>query len=117
MKTRPEATRHKQTRLLAVNISSNMSATNISNLLLQNINEPLPVETQLDKVLIWGKSLSALPIFTRTEIHLHVKKCGKLKGKSISKTSVRGRLFKHERFLSSDSVYTAFNQLYFYVKG
>ena len=92
MKTRPEAIRHKQTRPRAVNISSNMSATNISNLLLQNINEPLPVETR------WGKSLSSLPIFTMTEIDLHVRKCGKLKGKSISKTSVKGRLFKHERF-------------------
>ena len=111
MKTRPEAIRHKQTRPRAVNISSNMSATNISNLLLQNINEPLPVETR------WGKSLSSLPIFTMTEIDLHVRKCGKLKGKSISKTSARGRVFKHERFLSSDSVYTAFNLLYFYAKA
>ena len=116
MKTKPETIRNKQTRLRAVNISSNiMSATNISNL-LQNINEPLPVETQLDKALTWGESLSTLPIFTRREIELHVRKCGKLKGKSISKTSVRGKLFKHERFLSSDSVYTAFNLLYFYVK-
>ena len=85
MKTRPKAIRHIQTRLHAVHISSNiMSATNISNLLLQNINEPLPVETQLDKALTWGKSLSTLPIFTRREIDLHVRKCGKLKGKSIS---------------------------------
>ena len=86
-----------------------MSATYISNLLLQNINEPLPVETQI-KALTWRKSLSTLSIiFTRREIDLHVRKCGgKLKGKSISKTSVRRRYFKHERFLSSDSVYTAF---------
>ena len=49
-----------------------MSATNISNLLLQNINEPLPVETQLDKVLTWGKSLSTLPIFTSREIDLRL---------------------------------------------
>ena len=117
MKTRPEAVRRKQTRLRAVDISSNiMSTTNISNLLLQNINEPLPVETQLDKALTWGKSLSTLSIFTRRKIDLHVRKCGKLKEKSISKTSVRGRLFKHKRFLSSDSVYNAFNLLYFYVK-
>ena len=67
-----------------------MSATNISNLLLQNINELLPVEVQLDKAL------------TRREIDLRVRKCGKLNGKSISKTSRRGRLFKHERFLSSE---------------
>ena len=65
-----------------------MSAANISNLLLQNINEPLPVETQLDKALTWGKSLSTSTIFTRREIDLHIRKCGKLKGKSISKISV-----------------------------
>ena len=116
-KTRSEAIRHKQKGMRAVYISSNiMSATNISNLLLQNIIESLPVDTQLDIALTWSKSLSAIPIFTRTEIHLHVRKCGKLKGKSISKTSVRGKLFKHWLFLSSDSVYTAFHLLYFYVK-
>ena len=113
MKTRPEVIKHKQTRLHAVHISSNiMCVTNISNLPLQNINEPLPVEIQLDIALTWGKSFSTLPTFTRREIDLHVRKCGKLKAKSISKTSVRGRLFKHKRFLSSDSVYTAFNLLY-----
>ena len=50
-----------------------MSATNISNL-LQNINEPLPVETQLDKALTSGKSLSTLPTFKRREIDLHVRR-------------------------------------------
>ena len=90
-----------------------MSATNISELLLQNINEPLAIGTQLDKALTLGKSLTTLPIFTRREINLHVKKCDKLKGESISKTSVRGRLFKHECFLPRDSVYTAFNLLFF----
>ena len=94
-----------------------MSATNIYELLLQNINEPLPVETHLEKSLTWGKFLSTLHIYTRREIDLHVKKCGKLKGKSISKTPVRGRLFKLESFLSSDSIYTVFNLLYFYVKA
>ena len=85
MNTRPEAIRHKQIGLRVVHISSNiMPATNISNLLLQNINEPLPVETQLGIALAWGKS--TLPIFTRREIDLHVRKCVKLKGKSISKT-------------------------------
>ena len=94
-----------------------MSVTNISNLPLQNINESLPVEIQLDIALTRGKSFSTLPIFTRGEIDLHVRKCGKLKAKSISKTTVRGRLFKHKRFLSIDSVYTAFNLLYFFAKA
>ena len=101
-----------------MHISSNiMSPTNISNLRLQNINQPLPIETRLDVALTWGKSLSTLVIFTWRGIDLHVKKCGKLKGKSISKISVRRKLFKNERFLSSDSVYTSFNLLYFYVKA
>ena len=117
MKTRPEVIRHKQTGLRAVHISSNMSTTNISKLLLQNINEPMPVETQLDEALTWGKSLLTLPVFTTRKIDLHVRKCGKLKRKSISKIPVRGRLFKHERFLSSDAVYTEFNLLYFYAKA
>ena len=70
------------------------------------------------KALTWGKSLSTLPIFTRREIDLHLRKCGKLKGgKVYFKNFSKGRLFKHERFLSSDSVYTAFNLLYFYVKA
>ena len=49
MKTRPAAIRHKQTGLCAVLILSNiMSGTNISNLLLKNIYEPLTGETQSD---------------------------------------------------------------------
>ena len=90
MKTRPEVIKRKQAGLRVVQISSKViSATNISKLLLQNMNEPFPVETQKDKALTWGKSLlSALPIFTRIEIDLHVRKCCKLNGKSISKTSV-----------------------------
>ena len=94
-----------------------MPATNISNFILSNISEPLSLKTQLDKALTWSKSLSTLPIFTRTEIDLNVRKCGKLKGTSTSKTSVRGNLFNHELFLSNDSVYTAFNRLHFYVKA
>ena len=92
-------------------------ATNISKLLLQNIDVILPIETPVDTVHTWGKSLSSLPIFTRREIDQHVTKCGKLKGKSISKTSVMGRLFQNERFLSSESVYTSSNPMYFYVKA
>ena len=89
MKPKPEAIRHKQAGMRAVQISSStMFATNISNLLLEKINEPLPVETHLYKEMTWGKSLLTLPIFTRREIDLHARKCGKLKGNSISKTSL-----------------------------
>ena len=64
-----------------------------------------------------GEIFINVKYISRREIDLHLKKCGKLKGKFISKTSVRGRIFKLERFLSSDSIYTAFNLLYFYVKA
>ena len=58
-----------------MNNSSNiMSATNIFNLLLQNINETLPVETQVDKALTWGKSLSTLPTYIYKEINRHALK-------------------------------------------
>ena len=94
-----------------------MSADNITKLLLQNISEPLIVETHSDEALTWGKSLSTLPVFTRKEIDKHVSQCGKIKGKSILKTLVRGRLFKNERFLTSDTIFTSCNPLYFYFKA
>ena len=84
-----------------------MSETNISNPLLQSINELVPAETHLDIALTRSKSLSTLCIFTWREIDLHVRKCGKLKEKSTSKTLVKGRFLKHELFLSNDSVCTA----------
>ena len=40
-----------------------------------------------------------------------------MKGKFILQISVRGRLFKNERFLSSDSACTLCNLLHFYVKA
>ena len=64
-----------------------------------------------------GKDLKGLPVFTRREIELHVSKCGKRKGKAIVKTSTRGRLFKDERFLSSEHIYTAVNPRFFFAKA
>ena len=81
-----------------------MPVTNISDFILPNISEPLSLKTQLDKALTWSKLLSILTTFTRTEIDLNVRKCGKLEGTSTSKTSVRGNIFIHELFLSSESV-------------
>ena len=82
-----------------------MSATNIPKILMQNIKESLTAEIQLDKAMTWGKSVSGLPIFTSREINLDLRKCSKLKWKSVSKTSVRGRLLKYERFLPSESIF------------
>ena len=44
-------------------------------------------------------------------------KCGKLKGKSISKTLVMEMLFRKKSLFSSDSVYNVCNLLYFNVKA
>ena len=64
MKTKPEARMYKQEGPQAVqNLSAIISATNILSVLLQNINKPLTVEAQLDKVLTWGKSLSTLYLY------------------------------------------------------
>ena len=94
MKMWPKAIRHKQTGLLAVQILSKiMSATTIYKLLLQNINESLFVETQLDKSLAWDKSSSTLRIFTRTEVDLQVRKCGKLNGEIYIKNFSKEKAF------------------------
>ena len=57
-----------------------------------------------------------LPVFTRHEIDKHVKNCGKIKGKSIKKTAYRRKFFKQERFISSDTIYTAQNRKFLLVK-
>ena len=92
---------------------------NITKLLLEDIEKEIIVEVEREDEmsgLHWGKSLEFLPLFTRREIEDHVKKCGKLKGKSIAKTIVRGQKFKQERFLNADSVYTAKTANHFVVK-
>ena len=82
---------------------------NIQHLITQDISACIPIclDAGASEDLNWGKSLDFLPVFTRREIDNHVKNCGKLKGKSIVKTLVRGRKFKDERYISSESVYTA----------
>ena len=63
-----------------------------------------------------GKSLEFLPVFTRPEIDNHMNKCGKLKGKTIKKTLVRGLKFKQERYISTDSLFTTQTLKHFIAK-
>ena len=80
-------------------------------MLLENIDVNLDVklitEAECKEDLTWGKSLEFLPVFTRREINLHVGKCGKRKNLTIKKTLERGLKFKEERYISSESLFTA----------
>ena len=86
-------------------------------LLLQNLNETMPVETQLDKATKMGVIfINFTCIYSDRNEPVRKKKNEKLKGKSISKTSGRERVFKHKCFISNDSIYISSNLPYFYVK-
>ena len=64
----------------------------------------------------WGKSLEFLPTFTIKEIEKHRDASGKQKDQSVMKAMIRGRKLKEERFLLSDSVFTAKTKDHFVVK-
>ena len=65
----------------------------------------------------WGKSLEMLPQFTIKEIEQHRQLSGKTLEPAIIKTLDRGRKFKNERFITSDSIFTKCDKSIFYVKG
>ena len=48
----------------------------------------------------WSKTLVGMPTFTIKEIEKHRQLSDKIQGLPITKTLVRGRAFKEERFLS-----------------
>ena len=87
---------------------------------METIENQVTVQISRDEAkmteLEWGESLQFLLVFTRREIDDHVKKCGKVNGKYIAKTIMRGQTLKQERFLSADSVYTAVTADHFIVK-
>ena len=65
----------------------------------------------------WGKSLEMLPQFTIKETEQHRQLCGKTPESAIRKTLERGRKFKIERYITSDSIFTKCDKGVFYVKG
>ena len=65
----------------------------------------------------WGKSLEMLPQFTIKEIEQHRQLSGKTPESAIIRTLDRGRKFKNERYISSDSIFTKCDKGVFYVKG
>ena len=68
-----------------------MPTIKISKFPSQNINELLPVETQLDKAPTKGKSLVA---FTRKEIEVHVRETkAKTESKIYVKNFSKGKVF------------------------
>ena len=65
----------------------------------------------------WKKSLEMLPQFTIKEIEQHRQLSGKTPESAIIKTLDRGRQFKNERYITSDSIFTKCDKGIFYVKG
>ena len=65
----------------------------------------------------WGKFLEMLPQFTIKEIEQHEQLTGKTPESAIIKTLDRGRKFKNERYITSDSIFTKCDKGVFYVKG
>ena len=87
---------------------------NCTEKLAESLSSDLNIEIDIElvkntkkDVISWGKSLEFLPVFTRCEIDRHAKNCSKTKRKAIKKTNFRRCLFKQERYLTSDTLYTA----------
>ena len=64
----------------------------------------------------WGKSLEMLPQFTIKEIERRRQLSGKTPESAIIKTLERGRKFKNERYITSDSIFKKCDKGVFYVK-
>ena len=64
----------------------------------------------------WGNSLDNLPPFTIKEIEQHRLNSGKTPESAIIKTLDKGRKFKCERYISADTLYTKWDNEYFFVK-
>ena len=93
----------------------------VAELLSSDLNIEIDIElvknTEKD-IISWGKLLEFLPVFTRHEIDRHAKSCSKTKRKAIKKRegNFRGSLFKQERYLTSDTLYTARKGHFFLAK-
>ena len=62
----------------------------------------------------WGNSLDNLPPFTIKEIEQHRLNSGKTPESAIIKTLDKGRKFKCERYISVDTLYTKWDNEYFF---
>ena len=71
----------------------------------------------VNKKTSWGKSLKMPSQFTIKEIDQHRQLSGKTPESAIIKTLDRGRKFKNERYITSDSIFTKCEKGLFYVKG
>ena len=99
-----------------------LSEDNVANTEYRNVNFPesLPQlnsnTNDEENQHSWGKSLAFLPQFTIKELEQHRLNSGKTPDSAIIKTLDRGRKFKNERYLSSDSIFTKWDGNNFHVK-
>ena len=76
-----------------------------------DMNAAVNMDTSLEK------SLEMLPQFTIKETEQHRQLSGKPPESAIIKTLDRGRKFKNERYITSDSIFKKCDKGIFYVKG
>ena len=74
------------------------------------------VPTFKSNVDSWGKSLDNLPPFTIKEIEQHRLNSAKTPESAIIKTLDKRKKFKCERYVPADTLYTKWDNEYFYVK-
>ena len=70
--------------------------------------------------LVWGKSLTDLPIFTGQDIDEYQKKRASIYAKTHSKIAKpihRGSHFQQDKFISKDTIQTATDDNFFYVRA
>ena len=67
----------------------------------------------MEDTVVWGKSLEDFPCFTIKELLTYRQNNSNITQKSLT----RGRQFKEERFLSSNSIFTRATNDLFHVKG
>ena len=88
----------------------------LSAILLNNLEKRIDIVLENEDSTGWVKDLVNMPVFTIKEIEEHRIMIGK-KGKAIIKTIDRGRKFKEEGYISTDSIFSKTVENTFSVKG
>ena len=88
----------------------------LSAILLNNLEKRIDIVLENEDSTGWVKDLVNMPVFTIKEIEEHRIMSGK-KGKAIIKTIDRGRKFKEEGYISTDSIFSKTVENTFSVKG
>ena len=84
---------------------------------MATVNTRSDMNTAVNMETSWGKSPEMLPQFTIKEIEQHRQLSSKTPESAIIKNLDKGRKFKNEGYIASDSIFTKCDKGIFYVKG